>query len=157
MRIRGGISKTRVNKPTIGIFRANSIKFAMNNAAIKPQTTSGLFENNNGPGVMLSDINTASNTAVVPEPGTPSANIGTNAPPAAALLPASGAATPLGSPVPNVFSLSTSRFSIEYEMNDPSEAPAPGSTPARKPKNDVRNIVGVHFFNIASGGVRRPI
>ena len=49
---------------------------------------------------------TANNTAVVPDPGTPNASIGTSAPPAAALLPASGAATPLGSPVPNVFFLS---------------------------------------------------
>ena len=43
-------------------------------------------------------------TAVVPLPGTPSVSIGTSAPPAAALLPASGAATPRGSPLPKVSS-----------------------------------------------------
>ena len=54
---------------------------------------------------MFNVINKASKTAVVPEPGTPKVNIGTSAPPAAALFPASGAATPLISPVPKVFFL----------------------------------------------------
>ena len=113
IRIRGGTISTRVNRPTIGMFMNRSMKLAMNSAAIRPQTTSGFWVNRSGPGVMLSARSTASSTAVVPEPGTPSASIGTSAPPAAALLPASGAATPLGSPVPKVFSLSTSRFSSE--------------------------------------------
>ena len=42
----------------------------------------------------------ANSTAVVPLPGTPKVNIGTKAPDAAPLLPASGAAIPLGSPSP---------------------------------------------------------
>ncbi len=85
----------------------------MKSAAISPQTTSGFCWNRSGPGVMLSASSMASSTAVVPEPGTPRASIGTSAPPAAALLPASGAATPRGSPVPKVPSLSTSAFSAE--------------------------------------------
>ena len=50
--------------------------------------------------------------AVVPEPGMPSVSIGTIAPPAAALLAASGAASPRISPVPKVCSLSEIRFSV---------------------------------------------
>ena len=86
---------------TRGTFRIKSITFAISNVAIKPHTTSGLSLNNNGPGVIFKVINKASNTAVVPEPGIPKVSIGINAPPAAALLPASGAAIPLGSPLPN--------------------------------------------------------
>ncbi len=41
-------------------------------------------------------------TAVVPEPGTPSVNMGTNEPQAAALFALSGAASPRKSPLPNL-------------------------------------------------------
>ena len=87
---------------TSGMFKINKTIFPMNNAAINPHTTSGFCLNNRGPGVTSRVINIANKTAVVPEPGTPSASIGTKAPPAAALFPASGAATPLSSPFPKV-------------------------------------------------------
>ena len=106
-----GKSNTFVNNLTKGIFKNNKIIFPKNNAAINPQTTSGLFLNNKGPGVMFIVINIASKTAVVPDPGTPKDNIGTNAPPAAALLPASGAATPRSSPLPKVLFLFDTFFS----------------------------------------------
>ena len=79
--------------------------FPINKAAIRPHTTSGFCLNSRGPGVTSKVINIAKRTAVVPDPGTPRASIGTNAPPAAALFPASGAATPLSSPLPKVSSL----------------------------------------------------
>ena len=42
-------------------------------------------------------------------------------------------------------------------MNEPSEAPAPGRTPATKPRPEVRSIVGMQDFSIDQGGVSRPI
>lgn len=104
---------------------------AINSEAIKPQTTSGLSVNSKGPGVMFKVINNASSTAVVPDPGTPKVSIGTRAPPAAELLPASGAAIPLGSPLPNWLLSETEDFSNIYARKLPSEAPAPGKTPAK--------------------------
>src|SRR5210317_2041194 len=108
----GGNKRILVNIRTIGMFKINKTKFAKNKAAINPQTTSGLFLNNKGPGVIFIVINIAKRTAVVPDPGTPRDNIGTRAPPAAELLPASGAATPLSSPFPKVSSLFEILFSI---------------------------------------------
>ena len=57
-------------------------------------------------------ISAPSMTAVVPEPGMPSANIGTIAPVAAALLAASGAATPSITPVPNFSGCFETFFSV---------------------------------------------
>ena len=51
---------------------------------------------------MLYNVNAPIMTAVVPEPGTPSVNIGTNEPQAEALFAASGEATPRRSPSPKV-------------------------------------------------------
>ena len=101
-RIHGGTESTRTKSFTIGTFITSRTKFAMSSAAISPHTTSGRSLNRSGPGVMLSVSSNARSTAVVPEPGTPRVSIGTSAPPAAALLPASGAATPRGLPVPKV-------------------------------------------------------
>ena len=89
----------------------SSTKLAINNVAIKPQTTSGLSVKRRGPGVILRVIRRASKTAVVPEPGTPNVNIGTKAPPAAALFPASGATIPRGSPFPKRLLSLASAFS----------------------------------------------
>ncbi len=58
--------------------------------------------NSCGPGVILYKVNAPIITAVVPEPGTPNVNIGTNEPHADALLAASGDATPRRSPSPNL-------------------------------------------------------
>ena len=108
-----GMVNRRINSPTIGMFMASNITLPINSAATRPQTTSGFLVNNRGPGVMSKVKSIANNTAVVPEPGTPNASMGTNAPPAAALFPASGAATPRGSPLPNVSSLLETFFSRE--------------------------------------------
>ena len=97
----GGTDNILTKILTIGTFINSRTKFAIRSEAMSPHTTSGLSENSVGPGVILSVTSRASSTAVVPDPGTPSVSIGTSAPPAAALFPASGAATPLGTPVPN--------------------------------------------------------
>ena len=98
--IHGGTINTFTNTFTIGTFISNNTTFAISNDAIKPHTISGRSVKSVGPGVIFKVISRASRTAVVPDPGTPSVSIGTRAPPAAALLPASGAATPLDTPVP---------------------------------------------------------
>ena len=110
-KIAAGTCKTRLKIFTIGTLRTNNTKFAISNEAIRPHTTSGLSVNSKGPGVIFNVINKARRTAVVPEPGTPSVSIGTNAPPAAELFPASGAAIPFGSPVPNLSFSFASDFS----------------------------------------------
>ena len=96
----GGTVRTFTKIFTSGTFMNSSTKFAISSDAIRPQTTSGRLAKSVGPGVMFSVIRTARRTAVVPDPGTPRVSMGTSAPPAAALFPASGAATPFATPVP---------------------------------------------------------
>ena len=100
-KIEAGTSNNRLNILTIGTFNISKTIFAIKRDAIRPHTTSGLSVNSSGPGVIFKVIRRANKTAVVPEPGTPNVSMGTNAPPAAALFPASGAAIPRGSPFPN--------------------------------------------------------
>ena len=97
-----GTCRMRLNTRTSGTFRTSNTTLAISSEAMRPHTTSGRSVKSSGPGVMFNVISSASSTAVVPDPGTPSVSIGTSAPPAAALLPASGAAIPFGSPVPKV-------------------------------------------------------
>ncbi|MNI51869.1 hypothetical protein D3C73_1066140 [compost metagenome] len=83
-------------------------------------------------------------TAVVPDPGTPSVNIGTNDPMADAVAAASGATRPRMSPLPNLAfgSLaSMMRFSCEYATAAATLAPAPGSTPTPKPTKALRTTL----------------
>ena len=101
-RIQGGTDRSLTKSFTIGTFMISSTKFDISRAAISPHTTSGRSSKSSGPGVMFRVSSSARSTAVVPEPGTPSVSIGTRAPPAAALFPASGAATPLGFPLPKL-------------------------------------------------------
>ena len=68
--------------------------------AITAQTSSAFLSNISGPGRSPNMIRAPRITAVVPEPGTPSDSIGTMAPAAAALLEASGPATPSMAPRP---------------------------------------------------------
>ena len=91
-----------------------------------------------GPGVTPSTSRAPSNTAVEPEPGTPSVSRGTNEPLAAALLAASGAATPLMLPLPKVSPSLARRFSVMYARKDATVAPAPGNTPTKKPWTELR-------------------
>ena len=72
----------------------------MNMLAITAQTSSALVVNMSGPGRRPNMISAPSMTAVVFEPGTPSANIGTIAPAEAALFADSGPATPSIAPLP---------------------------------------------------------
>ncbi len=119
--------------PASGRFSASRIALPTYMLAMTPQTRSAFFSNSCGPGCRPNMISAPSMIAVVPEPGMPSANIGTIAPLAAALLAASGPATPSIAPVPNSSGCFDTFFSTAYAMNDAMVAPAPGSTPIRKP------------------------
>ena len=72
---------------------------------IKIAYTSGAFSmNSSGPGCRPCTISAPIMMAVAPSPGMPRVSTGIKAPPLTALFPASGAATPSGSPYPK-FSL----------------------------------------------------
>ena len=108
-----GPAMSRVKRPIIGRFSTRSATLAMWSEATRPQTGSGWRSKRSGPGWTSSEMSMARITAVVPDPGTPGLSMGMSAPPEAALLPASGAATPRGSPWPKVPSLSLVCFSME--------------------------------------------
>ena len=63
-----------------GRLRIRSITLPMYMLATSPQNTSGWVLSNNGPGCMPYRVSAPSITAVVPEPGMPSAISGTSAP-----------------------------------------------------------------------------
>ena len=73
------------------------------------------------------------------------------------MFPASGAATPLSSPLPKVSSLLEIFFSNVYATKDPSDAPAPGKTPDKKPKKVPLNNDGTIFNIVLSLGIIFPI
>ncbi|MNR44011.1 hypothetical protein D3C85_1626990 [compost metagenome] len=73
----------------------------MYSEAIRPHTSSGLVSNSSGPGTMLYCWNADSMMAAVAEVGMPSVSSGTSVPVTAALLAASGPATPSMAPLPN--------------------------------------------------------
>ena len=102
-----GIRKVRGTANTLamygikGRFRNSSTKFPIYIETMTAQNTSGSSIIRRGPGVTFKAIKAPSRMAVVPDPGMPSVNNGTNDPVAAALFAASGAAKPLIDPLPN--------------------------------------------------------
>src|SRR5215213_4699180 len=97
--------------------------------ATTAQTRFALVVNMSGPGRRPNMISAPSITAVVLEPGTPSANIGTIAPAEAALLDDSGPATPSIAPLPKREGSLATFFSTIYETKDAMVAPAAGRQP----------------------------
>src|SRR5690349_20478519 len=93
--------------------------------------------------------------AVVPEPGIPSASKGTMLPPALALLAASGPATPSIAPFPNSDGFFEALRSVLYDRKVDTVAPAPGSTPTKKPISDPRIQAGQDRRH-SSDVIRRP-
>ena len=79
-------------------------------------------------------------TAVVAEPGTPRASRGANPLIEAALLAASGAATPAMLPFPKVSGCFDAFFSARYARNDAVVMPPAGMRPIRKPMMPQRTI-----------------
>jgi len=87
---------------------------------ITDQNISGLYSINLGPGETFKAIKAPNKIAVVPEPGIPRVNKGTNDPVQAALLALSGAANPLTDTLPNNFlsSLLAMFLSTAYPRKD---------------------------------------
>ena len=74
--------------------------------------------------------------------GKPSDRSGIMPPPAAALLAASGPATPSMAPVPSSARCLLTFFSTPYETNEAMVAAGPGIRPTRKPSTVPRTIGG---------------
>ena len=127
---------------------------------MSPQTSSDSWLKSSGPGCRPYIWNAASMTAVVPEPGTPSASSGTRLPPALALLAASGPATPSMAPSPNSSGVFDTRRSTSYERKLATVAPAPGSTPVKKPMSVPRPQAGIdrrHSDGVSRAGPSRRV
>ncbi len=104
-----------INREMYGIkgrFKISRKMFPTYMLAMTPQKISGWSWNSNGPGWMPITKKAPSRTAVVPEPGIPRLSKGTKAPPDAALLDVSGAATPTKEPFPNAAGFLDKRFSV---------------------------------------------
>ena len=84
-------------------FKIRVKKFAIYKLPINPQTNSGCWVNNSGPGVNPHRIIPPRRMAVVGDPGIPNVSIGSILPVLAELLAHSGATTPAGTPVPKSF------------------------------------------------------
>src|SRR5262245_264731 len=128
----GGIDSRRVNSPTSGRLSTSNIWLAMYIAAMTVQNSSGWSCTNVGPGTIPLSSNAASTSAIVGANGIPNASNGTNAAPAAALLAASGPATPSTAPRPNFSGCFDSFRSATYDANVDSTAAGPGTRPSRK-------------------------
>ena len=96
-----------------------------------------------GPGINPHITMPPSNKAVVGEPGIPRVNIGNNEPVEAALFAVSGATTPSMLPFPNVSGFFEVCLAKPYAIKEAGVAPAAGSIPTKKPKNEPRDIVFV--------------
>lgn len=99
--------------------------------ATRPQKISGWLVSTVGPGVMPWIMKAESIIAIMSLNGMPSVGSGMKDAWAAALLAASGAATPLTTPVPNLSGCFKTFFSTEGAPKDASVAPRPGSSPIR--------------------------
>src|SRR5262245_59186405 len=101
---------------------------------MRPQTRVEDEENSNGPGFRLYCSNAASRIAAVAEVGRPRVRSGTNTPATAALLAASGPATPSIAPLPNSSGLFDRRFSRKYDRKVGISVPPAGKAPKGKPR-----------------------
>src|SRR5699024_9286444 len=128
------------NVGIINMLTANSITLPRYILAISPQANSGFCSMSKGPGCKPHIRNPANRTAVAPDPGIPIVINGTIAPTEAALLAASGPATPSTAPLPKRSGRLETAFSTLYDINDATVAPAPGATPTTKPKKDPLTI-----------------
>ena len=132
-------------------------KLAISIAPKIAYTNSGVSLIRYGPGLNPCMIKAARIRAVEPLPGIPKANVGTIAPPAAALLAASGPTIPSGEPFPNLsFSLDHLLASL-YPIIAATVEPSAGSIPIKVPIPDDLRIVYFSFFNSNNDGSLRAL
>ena len=93
-----------------------------------------------------------SRMAVVGDPGIPSVIIGSIEPVDAALLAASGAATPATLPLPNVSPSFENVLARPYDISEAGVAPAAGSVPTKKPKKDPHHRNRKVLFDLSKVG-----
>src|SRR6187551_3124844 len=124
-----GTVSSLIQMPISGRFRITSIRLPTHIEAISPQNSCGLLVITCGPGWMPLIVIAPTISAITALDGMPSVSIGMNDVCAPALFADSGPATPRMSPLPKVPLLPASFFSSEYDANDDSSAPPPGSTP----------------------------
>src|ERR1041384_2899619 len=108
--------------------------------AMRPQTKSLCSTNSSGPGLSPHTIRPPSRIAAVPDPGMPSASIGSSAEVPDACAAVSGANTPSMRPLPKVEGSFAKRFARLYPMNEAAMAP-PGVMPNQQPIADERRSV----------------
>src|SRR4029079_16063058 len=108
--------------------------------AIRPQTKFFCSMSKRGPGLRPHTINPPSRIAAVPDPGMPSASIGSNADVPDACAAVSGANTPSIRPLPNESLSFEMRLAMLYPMKDAAMAP-PGVTPSQHPIAEDRSNV----------------
>ena len=141
VRIVNGIARTRTKTGISAIFKTTATKLATYIDPISPQTKSGCCVNNSGPGRSPQIIIPPNRIAVVGDPGIPSVIIGSIDPVDAALLAASGAATPATLPLPKLSGSFENVFASPYDIRDAGVAPAAGSVPTKKPRTDPKQVV----------------
>ena len=107
-----GMVNSRAHTLAIGRFSTSSITLPMYRLAINVHTNGPDSLNNSGPGCSPYDWNATRMTAAVADVGSPMVSSGTSTPAAAALLAASGPATPSMAPWPNSSGCLLSRFSV---------------------------------------------
>src|SRR5688572_22265429 len=135
-----GMRSRFTNNPTSGRLSASSIRLPTYIEATKPQNTVGWSFTSVGPGGTPWMSSAAISTAITGPVGMPSASIGTNAPVDAALLAASGPATPATAPLPNSSGVFEMRFSSAYDMKLEMMCAEPGMMPMTKPSSEPRPI-----------------
>ena len=106
-------------------------KLAIYSEPMSPQTKSGCSVNSSGPGRRPQIIMPPNKIAVVGEPGMPSVIIGSIEPVEAALLAASGAATPDTLPLPKLSGFLENVLAMPYDISDAGVAPAAGKVPTK--------------------------
>ena len=128
-----GICSTFTHSPASGRFSTMSSTLPMYRLAISAQTRSPWFWKSWGPGWMPYDWKAVMMMAAVAVVGRPRVSSGTSTPAAAALLAASGPATPSIAPRPNCSLFFDSFFSLAYDRKVATSAPPAGMVPMGKP------------------------
>src|SRR4051795_4201295 len=139
-----GTRKTAANTGTVVSTTTSPTMLPRYIEAIRPQTKSLCSTNSSGPGLRPHTIRPPSRIAAVPEPGMPSASMGSSAAVPEACAAVSGANTPSMRPLPKLSESLEKRLARLYPMKEAAIAP-PGVMPSQQPMNDERNSVTQYF------------
>ena len=144
------------HNPTSGKFSSNKNTLPTYRLATTPQNKSGRCVINMGPGCTPCITKAPSSKAVTALPGMPRVNKGIIPPDTAALLAASGPATPSIAPLPKRSGSLAIRRSSVYDTNEAVTGPPPGTSPRKNPKKLPRIMGFQEAFQSAKVG-QRPL